>query len=163
MSFQDRLQMLEPIETWPSLYSAALERYWDGIDLATSPEARRTAAIYLMGYVAEMLLKVAFFRVTGFPPGQAVDLRAITTHAAWTKANLHNLDGLTDLLIAERGLRGRAFDPVFAGQLKACVLTVASHWRETLRYRHTPAAETELVEVYQNVDWLRANATLLWS
>ena len=55
-----------------------------------------------MGYVAERLLKVAFFRVSGFPPGQAVDLRAITTHAAWTKANLHNLDGLGDLSIAER-------------------------------------------------------------
>jgi hypothetical protein len=90
-------------------------------------------------------------------------LHAITTHGAWTRANLHNLAGLADLLIAERRLQQRPFDPVFAGQLKASVLTVASHWRETLRYRHTPAVEPELVEVYRNVDWLRTNATLLWS
>jgi hypothetical protein len=163
MSFQSRLQVLEPVETWPSLHSAAQERYWDGVDLATSPETRGTAAIYLLGYVAEILLKVAFFRVIRCPPGQAVDLRTITTHGAWTRANLHNLVGLADLLIAERCIQNRAFDPVFAGQLKTSVLTVANHWRETLRYRYTPAVEPELVEVYQNVDWLRTNATLLWS
>jgi len=151
------------METWPSLHRAAMERYWDGVDLATSTEVRRTAAIYLLGYVTEILLKVAFYRVIGFPPGQEVDLQAIKTHAAWKRTNLHNLDGLADLLIAERSSRGMALDPAFAGQLKACALTVADHWRETLRYRYTVATETELVEVYQNVDWLRANATLLWS
>jgi hypothetical protein len=163
MTFQARLHVLEPVETWPTLHSAALERFWDGLDLATSAAPRRTAAIYLLGYVAEILLKMAFFRVAGFLPGQAVELRAITAHAAWTRSNLHNLDALADLLIAERATRDRALDPAFAGQLKSCVLTIANHWGTTLRYKHTAAEQPELAEVYQNVEWLRANATLLWS
>lgn len=163
MTFQARLQVLEPVETWPGLHSAVQERFWDGFELATSAQARHAGAIYLLGYVAEMLLKVAFFRVTGFPPGQSVTLRGIWKHPAFLGKNMHALDGLADVLIAERATRGRALDPVFAGQLKTSVLTVASHWQETLRYRHTPAMQTELAEVYRNVDWLLVNANLLWS
>jgi len=116
-----------------------------------------------LGYVAEILLKVAFFRVTGCLASQAVDLKVIKAHASWTKTNFHDVSGLADLLIEERRLQNRAFDPVFAGQLKAYTLAVASHWRETLRYRQTLAEEAELVEVFQSVDWLLANANLLWS
>jgi len=35
--------------------------------------------------------------------------------------------------------------------------------RDPKMHRYTPAAEPELVEVYRNGDWLRTNATLLWS
>jgi hypothetical protein len=164
MALLARLQALEPNETWPGLEMAARERYWDGVDLATSPASRRTAAIYLLGYVAEMLLKVAFYRVSGVPPGQHVVPAMIKNHSAWKgKKNRHDLENLVDLLSAERASKGLHLDPGFAAQLNDCIQTLAGHWRETLRYRHTPATQTELVEVYQNVDWLFANATLLWS
>lgn len=86
MSFQTRLSLLEPAETWPSLHSSAQERFWDGIELATTPDARRTAAIYMLGYVVEILLKVAFFRVRGLPAEQPIDLRVIATRATWMKS-----------------------------------------------------------------------------
>ena len=164
MSLQSRLGLLEPHETWPSLHNAAWERYWDGIELATCQEVHRTGAIYSLGYVAEILLKVAFFRVKGFAPGQQVELQEINDHPVWpTRAKRHNLAALADVLIEERRLRGSAFDPVFAGEVKTCVAVVASHWRETLRYKHTIADEPELAEVVQNVDWLLNNANVLWS
>ena len=59
MSFQSRLANLEPVETCATLESAAWERYWDGFDLATSSTAGRyTGALYLLGYVVEIVLKI---------------------------------------------------------------------------------------------------------
>jgi len=162
MSLLTRLAVIEPQETWPRLRSAATERFWDGFDLATSGEDRRLGAIYLLGYVVEMLLKVAFFRVREWPTNQAVDLGAVKAHTAWVGGNLHNVTGLADLLIAERGILNRPFDPVFAGELRRRVLIVASHWRENLRYRSAVAETDELAEVYQSVDWLVTNADELW-
>jgi len=163
MSLQARLRVLEPTETWPSLYNAARERFWDGVDLATSLEARRTGAIYLLGYVAEMLLKVAFYRRMGYLATDRVDRNAIKNHAAWGRWNLHSISGLVDLLIEVRQRQHQAFDPVFAGDLRLRVQTVALHWQETLRYKHTPADEAELTEVFRHVDWLLTNADQLWS
>jgi len=163
MSLLARLSLLEPMETWPRLHSAAIERYWDGLALAMAQEGRRLGAIYLLGYVAEIVLKVAFFRVCGFPPYQAVSLRMATAHASWRGFSLHDVNAWATLLIEERRLRGRPFDPVFASQLKWHVMVVAANWREALRYRHSAASETELAEVFQGVDWLLANSNLLWS
>jgi hypothetical protein len=162
MSFLARLALLEPEETCPRLQAAAMERFWDGFDLATSKDERRLAAVYLLGYVVEVFLKVAFFRVRAWPADQPIDLDAVRTHAAWAGGNLHNLTGLADVLIAERGILNRPLDPVFAGELRRRVLVVASHWRENLRYRATPALGEELAEVCQSVDWLVANAEELW-
>jgi len=115
------------------------------------------------GMLRKSLVKVAFFRVKGFAPGQPVELQEINDHPVWpTRAKRHNLAALADVLIEERRLQGRAFDPVFAGEVKTCVATVASHWRETLRYKHSVADEPELAEVVQNVDWLLSNANVLW-
>lgn len=120
-------------------------------------------AIYLLGYVSEIVLKVAFFRVCGWPAHQAVDLRMATTHALWGGYNLHDVTAWAALLIEERRLRGRPFDPVFAAQLLRHATTVAVNWREILRYRQSAAIDGELEEVFQSVDWLLGNYNLLWS
>lgn len=163
MSLLARLSLLEPTETWPRLHSTAMERYWDGLALATGQEGRRLGAIYLLGYVAEIVLKVAFFRVCGLPPYQAVSLKMATTHASWRGLSLHDVNAWAALLIEERRLRGRPFEPVFASQLKRHVMLVTANWREALRYRHSAASEMELVEVFQGVDWLLGNSNALWS
>jgi hypothetical protein len=165
MSFQRRLANLEPVETCATLESAAWERYWDGFDLATSSAAGRyTGALYLLGYVVEIILKIGFFRTIGTPPSDCVQLRDIKDHPAWARRNqnLHDIAALARVLIAERAARGKAYDPVFAGVLDQHVQTLVAHWREVVRYRHTPALETEFAEVYQSTEWILCNRETLW-
>ena len=164
MSFQNRLALLEPAETCETLESAAWERYWDGFDLATSStDGRYTGALYLLGYVVEIMLKIGFFRTVGTPPGTPVQLDAIKHHVAWTRnRNLHDVASLARVLIAERALRGRAFDPVFAGILDRHVQILVAHWREVVRYRHTPALEGEFAEVFRSTEWILSNRETLW-
>ncbi len=51
---------------------AAIERRIDGNEAAKA--GRRTAAIYLWGYSAEMTLKAAYFSVIGFEQTRAITL-----------------------------------------------------------------------------------------
>lgn len=165
MSFQDRLALLEPAETCATLESAAWERYWDGFDLATSSaDGRYTGALYLLGYVVEIILKIGFFHTVETPPGARVQLNDITNHPAWTRRNrnLHDIAALARVLIAERAARGKAYDPVFAGVLDRHVQTLVAHWREVVRYRHTPVLETEFAEVFQSTEWMLYNRETLW-
>jgi hypothetical protein len=50
--------------------AAARQRSLDAIALQAA--GRRTAAVYLWGYVAEMILKAAFFEVSGFAEDQPI-------------------------------------------------------------------------------------------
>jgi len=161
MGLLARLNTLGPKETWPALHNAADERYWDGLELATCRQARHLGAIYLLGYVAEIVLKVAFFRVLGWPSKQSVDLKALKTHASWGRSNLHDVEELAKVLIAERANRKKAFNPVFAAQLQLHAKCLSTNWRETLRYNHSSASYAELAEVFQSVEWLRLNFDLL--
>lgn len=163
MTYQSRLRRLEPNETWPTLHGAAWERYWDGMELATCGQVRHAGAIHLLGYVAEILLKVAFYRIVGYSPGQAADTRTIKIHSDWHGKNMHSLTDLAQVLVAERATRQIPLDPVFGGLLTSHVLTISNHRKEDLRYRYTLATQAEMAEVYQSVDWLLTNATLLWS
>jgi hypothetical protein len=56
---------------------AAKQRYFDGLELATNN--RRTAAIYLWGYTAEMLLKAAYFELIGFAEMKPIQLADLQT------------------------------------------------------------------------------------
>lgn len=165
MSLIQRLSTLEPDETCDSLFAAALERYWDGLTLATEATGNRSlGAIYLLGYVAEVYLKVAFYRASGFLPADSVNRKLIESHRAWTKKkNLHDLVALCQLVIDQRRLVGDPLDPIFASQLVLNARALAAHWREFLRYRSEPAQETELREVSQSVEWLLAQRSQLWS
>lgn len=163
MGFQSRLALLEPAETWPSMESAAWERFWDALELLTGTEKRNTGSLYLLGYVVEITLKVAFFRLRNWPTASPIRLHAIKTHASWQGKNAHDLTALVDILVAESHEPGRTrFDPVFAGALKRHVANMVSHWRETIRYRYTAASHAEVVEAYESADWLLANRHLLW-
>jgi len=54
-------------ETVQDLDLAAEERYWEGLELMA--DGHTGAGIYLMGYAAEMKLKVAYSRLQGASPG----------------------------------------------------------------------------------------------
>jgi hypothetical protein len=160
------------MDTWPLLHDAAGERYWDGLTLAL--DDRSTGAIYVFGYVVEMLLKVAFFRIRMVPGphnlwipltlGGASPFAMARSHASWYgRPSLHNLEAWLRLLIAERNSAGPALDPIAAGEIETHVRVVDAHWRETLRYKSLTVSGAEINEVFKSVDWLYKNQVLLWS
>jgi len=143
---------------------ASTQRFWDALALATGEAGHEVGAIYLFGYVAEMLLKTAYFRVTGVPPGQdiAPHLTATRRNAFLRGGNLHNLPGWFDLLNDVRYFQGKAWPVVTAALIERHVLTVNAHWRESLRYASLSATNAELEEVLTSVDWLLGNYNVLW-
>ena len=168
MPFVNRLQTVEGSETWPRMEVAAEERFRDGLTLAESGVGRMTGAIYLFGYVVEMLLKTAFFRVENVPYNTNLGQRGgpldfARTLSIWQGRNLHDLRGWVDFLIDYRSLLGKPFDPGEAAQIRRHVLTVDAHWREWLRYKSSSATLLELNDVYDSVQWLRANHARFWT
>ena len=144
--------------------SAAEQRYWDGLALALASAGSETGALYLLGYVAEMLLKTACFRAVGIAAGDdiAPHLRAAHRDARWRGGNLHNLQSWFYLLNDVRFFQGNPWNPVLASSIERHVLTVDSHWRETLRCTPLAATDAELEETLASVDWLLAGYHLLW-
>jgi len=112
-----------------------------------------------------MLLKVAFFRAGALPQTMdiAPHLKKAKLHSAWQKKhkNLHAVEAWAELLIAERASHGDPLDPATAGLLSFHAAAVASNWSESLRYKHSDALESELMTVYDSVEWLRQNCTVL--
>lgn len=164
MPFRSRLALKQPFETWPLMELAGEQRYWDSLALALADSGNETGALYLLGYVAEMLLKTAYFRVISLPPSDDIgpSLRAANRDAHWRGGNLHNLGSWFYLLGDIRFFQGRPWDAAQAATVERHVLTVDSHWRETLRYTFVAAETSELEEAFASVDWLLANYVVLW-
>ena len=164
MPFLTRLAVAEPFETWPGMEQAAAQRFWDSLALATADAGHEAGAIYLLGYVAEMLLKTAYFRVTGVPSSQdiAPHLTAARRNASWRGGNLHDLRSWFVLLNDARSFRGNPWGAAVAATIERHVLIVVSHWRESSRYTSLTATDAELEEAFLSVDWLLDNHDVLW-
>ncbi|MFO0846940.1 MAG: hypothetical protein U0871_00065 [Gemmataceae bacterium] len=144
---------------------AALRRYGDGLALAeTKVRERRTGAIYLWGYVVEMVLKAAVFEAFGYDVCDqisAADLHAIKGLAAdlglnWPKnANLHRVDLWGQVLVRMRVDDPAASDASLADAdvLLARSVRVMRLWRETLRYHPDTAYDHEVQAVRQDCEW----------
>jgi hypothetical protein len=164
------LDRISPRETWADLESAADERYRDAERLAAAPKSRRTGAVYLLGYVFEMLVKAAYYRFVGLAATQDVSpvLRGMPTRARYLnlpwQGNRHNVGSLADLLVFERRAQGRPLPTALEAQLVGFAWAVANaHWTETLRYKDTLATEAEVREMFRSVDWLYGQYAVLWS
>lgn len=156
------------LDTIAEFLASAKERYRDGLALAE--KGRRTAAIYLCGYAAEMTLKTAYFRILQFGATQAItkkDLQNAKNTAqglgiSWT-GNFHDLLAWARLVVAIRSAT-----PGLAYSNAAFGLTVANQavtlqllWNEVLRYRRNVAFPHEVVQVRAAVGWLLKNAARL--
>jgi hypothetical protein len=158
-------------DRWPDLERAAEERYFDALTLASGSELRSTGAVYLAGYVAEILLKTAYYHVRGV--GQTDDvvpeLRGMAARAAelgyhWPSGRTrHDLQAIAGLLIEERRARGRPLNPYLAIKLGNHVVVIIGHWSEQLRYKDAIATEAELVELFESVSWIYDNYGVLGS
>lgn len=157
MGLVARRRVVEPYETWPNMKAAAETRLWDALTLAAGDTERGAGAIYLMGYVAEILLKTAYCEFAKLAPNDPVYpfLRA-------SAAATHNLTGLLNILINTRITTGVPLDPVFAGNLIRHIDTIQSHCEVTMRYYDFAATAYEVEEVFASVEWIRRNYDLLW-
>lgn len=167
MSLLGRVSRIDSIG---ELEHAARLRYYDGLSLALSESHNSTGAVYLLGYVAEMLLKTAYYRVRGMGPTDDTWplLRGMNDQAAlvrfdWQSGRTrHNLEDLAGLLVEVRRNCGPEIDPYFASTLQGHAKVVALHWNERLRYKSVLALEDEVVDVIESIDWLVANYEALW-
>lgn len=139
--------------------AAAQQRSYDAIALEAA--GRRTAAIYLWGYVAEMTLKAAFFHHSGFPETQNITrgdlqngLRIYVATA--TRPNLHHIGLWAQALVALRAATpGFAYaDPTFGDIVIAKAQSLYGHWRETIRYHKNTAYTHEVTLVRKEAQWL---------
>lgn len=144
--------------------SAARQRFQDGLCLA--PNGRRTAAIYIWGYAAEMTLKAAYFRLIGFAPNQAItmaDLKGAKANAprvgfTWF-GNLHNLESWALLLISTRasGIALTYSIPAFGNEVMASSRRLQQSWSEVLRYHKNVAYLHEVDRARSATEWLLMN------
>jgi len=139
--------------------AAARQRSLDAITLHAA--GRRTAAVYLWGYVAEMTLKAAYFRVVGFGQTQAItrtDLRAGLNSLPGPASNrpLHHLGLWAQALVAFRaGTPGLGYaDLTFGSTVTAKAQSLYGIWRETIRYHKNTAYVHELIRARDAAEWL---------
>jgi hypothetical protein len=151
--------------------ASARQRYDDGLALAA--QGRRTGAIYLWGYSAEMTLKAAYFHFTGlaetdvltwgshiFP---AIDRGRNVLGISWpVPGQGHNVRAWAELLVAERAaLPGAGYVHPFGLEVQGCGQRVGQLWSETLRYHKNLAYVFEMNQVREAAEWLLANEPAL--
>jgi len=139
--------------------AAAEQRFWAGLCLATTEAGHEASAIYLWGYVAEMLLKAAYCEFTQKPPCDDV-YGPLKTEIK--SANLHSLRGLGVFLIDTRA-QFAPMDAAVAGDLLIRIQSLETHWNVAMRYSSVPATESELEDVYESIRWIRSAYADLWS
>lgn len=142
-------------ETWAEMEAAARERFWDGLALACEKQ-RETGAVYLWGYVAEMLLECASLRARG-----VLGSESIATILKDEGIKHHRLEDLKLDLQTVRSAVFRPIEPQLNRELETHVDTLANNWDVLLRYRSTRATESELDEVHVAVEWFVINYSRL--
>jgi hypothetical protein len=140
----------------------------------SSGTGNRTAAIYLWGYAAEMILKAAYFTLSGLADLDAITVpghiqpainrgRAAPLNIAWPNLGAgHNIRAWAELLVAARALvPGAAYVPAVAADLQTCGQVIWRFWRETLRYHKNRAYLFEVQQVREATVWLLVNSDAL--
>ena len=128
--------------------AAARQRFDDA--LALSAARRRTAAIYLWGYAAEMIVKAAYFSFLGLGEADTITWPAHLRPAIDGGRNLgiswprrsegHNVRAWAELLIAERAATiARAYRSPFDTSVQMYSQRIEYGWNEILRYHKNHA------------------------
>jgi len=146
--------------------AAARQRYNDGLSLAG--QGRRTGAIYMWGYSAEMTLKASYFALTlaetdtitwgGHIQPAILHGRNVRSIAWPYQGAGHNVRAWAELLVAERAaIPGMAYVAATGHHIQACGQRIALLWSETLRYHKNLAYPHEVTQVRLAAEWLLAN------
>jgi hypothetical protein len=156
------------VETWKDLELAAAERLWDGVSIAVTRSGRDVGALYLFGYVAEMILKASFFRAQGVPPAQPVTgqldqlrIAAGSPGAGFVRRDYHNLRMLSLALLNARRSTGRPMPRGVERRLHAQVRRLA-RWGPDLRYEHRAVRAATVNNALGAADWFLATYPSLY-
>ncbi len=146
--------------------AAARQRYDDALVLAAN--GRRTAAIYVWGYAAEMTLKAAYFSFLGHPETAAITwgghlLPAINAGQAmvyWpNQGKGHNVRAWAEFLVLSRAANpATAYAAGFALDVQTHGQRIGHLWRETLRYHKNVAYRHEVRQVREATEWFLMNS-----
>jgi hypothetical protein len=151
--------------------ASARQRFEDALALAAA--GRRTGAIYLWGYSAEMTLKAAYFSLVGLSETDvitwagriqpAINRGRQTLRIAWPpQGQGHNVRAWAELVVAERALSpATAYAPPFALEVQRRGQRVGQLWSEALRYHKNFAYWYEVRQVREAAEWLLGNVRLL--
>lgn len=163
-----RARLLRRIETIRELQLAAAERYWEGVELLVA--GRSAGGRYLLGYVAELLLKCAFFRLTGARLTDPVAGRLVPARRLGRQLipgvgdeNFQSLRFWGSLLIAHRQRIERPLDAALASRLRQRTRRLYGNWQVELRYHPDVSGELERRSVLEDATWIRDHYTRLWS
>jgi hypothetical protein len=126
------------------------------------------AALYFYGYVAEIILGSAYFRMIGYngndpilpvPLKKALDLaRSRST----MKDKAHPVDGLALLLIEEKAnLYGPAYEKRTERSLRESALILRENWGPKLRYRAIELKEDHIELIRKSAHWFLENSQKL--
>jgi len=165
------LNRLAPQETVGDMLLASNARYDEGLTLLDA--GFRDGGIYLLGYAAEMILKISFCRVDPtVPPYVTVRSRFAIAQRHWRNAlntppppgYEHSLSFWEFVLPLERAARHKpALGVVVSQTLSVCVGAVAENWDVKMRYQPGNATAHEADSVRHAAGWLRDNQRTLWS
>ncbi len=128
------------------------------------------AAIYLLGYAAEMWLKCAYFQLRGaalLDPVEPFLAPARTRGRSLTPAvpheGYHSLLLWSRLIEEEWTVQGKILPAGFVLEFQNEVVALYGMWWVEMRYRQPIVATAEAERFLRGVAWLRTNYTKLWS
>jgi hypothetical protein len=150
--------------------AAARQRYQDGLSLAST--GRRTGAIYLWGYTAEMILKAAYFSLIGIADAapltwsahiQPAIIQGRSLSIPWPPHGAgHNVRAWAELLVTARAASAAtAFPAAFSRAVQRRGQRIEQLWRETLRYHKNEAYAYEMTQVREAAEWFLVHAQSL--
>lgn len=146
---------------------AAEERYWDALELWAA--GRPNGSVYLLGYVGEMVLKHATFRIEGGSPNDSAGgffgpaRRSMRRHYPGVDAeSYHNLWFWAMLVRLRRNQLGRPLPPAIDWGLVRAARVLRREWTVSIRYRVLPVADVEWNAAHQAAEWLFNNRHALW-
>lgn len=163
MSLRSRMGF---VETMQDLELAAEQRYWEGLELAVAGHG--AASIYLLGYAAEMWIKLAYYHLDQVSPGIAVNVsfnkvknaNPRPVQAQWEAG--HSIEFWGDLVCLKRQNLQNAFPSLFQAVFCNHYRSVHANWRVEMRYQPVQAYPREVGDVYDSVSWIKSKYYDLW-
>lgn len=136
-------------------------RYREGQVLATSGEL--SGAIYLWGYVVEMILKAAYFKSCCKSPTDPIanaDFQMARNNASnygITCLNLHDLNFWAELLVAHHVAIAIPYVPVFGQAIAIHAAEMKQQWDVVMRYHRTAPSNSDYQAARYAVAWFVYN------
>lgn len=160
------------VEAHPATVSemerAAERRYYEGLELLIA--GRTPGGVYLLGYVAECLLKCAYFRLRGVKSTELVKSLLAPARANAKQLfsapldheGFHSIQFWATLLRAERRRRDRPLAKEMDARFVQRCRRLYLNWTVELRYSSVHPDETVARSVLDDASWLRQAYHQLW-